>query len=34
MKSAYNLEYLERKDYSHSLSITEIHNSKTSNLSV
>ena len=30
MKSALNLEYFEKKDQSHSLSITEINNCKTS----
>ena len=30
MKSTLNLEYFERKGQSHSLSITEINNSKTS----
>ena len=30
MKSALNLEYSEKKDQSHSLSITEINNCKTS----
>ena len=29
LKSTLNLEYLERKDQSHSLSITEISNCKT-----
>ena len=29
MKSTFNLEYFEKKDQSHSLSITEINNSKT-----
>ena len=30
MKSTLNLEYFEKKDQSHSLSIPEINNSKTS----
>ena len=30
MKSTLNLEYFEKKDQSHSLSITEINNCKTS----
>ena len=30
MKSTLNLEYFEKKDQSHSLSITEINNSKRS----
>ena len=30
MKSTLNLEYLEKEDQSHSLSITEINNCKTS----
>ena len=30
MKSTFNLEYFEKKDQSHSLSITEINNCKTS----
>ena len=30
MKSTLNLEYFEKKDQSHSLSFTEINNSKTS----
>ena len=30
MKSTLNLEYLEEEDQSHSLSITEINNCKTS----
>ena len=30
MKSTLNLEYFEKKDESHSLSITEINNCKTS----
>ena len=30
MKSTFNLEYFEKKDQSHSLSITEIYNCKTS----
>ena len=30
MKFTLNLEYLEKKDQSHSLSITEINNCKTS----
>ena len=30
MKSTLNLEYLEKKGQSHSLSITEINNCKTS----
>ena len=30
MKSTLKLEYFEKKDQSHSLSITEIHNCKTS----
>ena len=30
MKSTLNLEYFETKDQSHSLSITEINNCKTS----
>ena len=30
MKSTLNLEYFEKKDQSHSLSITEIHKCKTS----
>ena len=30
MKSTLNLEYFEKKDQSHSLSITEINNSETS----
>ena len=35
MKSTLNLEYFQKKDQSHTLSITEINNSKTSsNLSV
>ena len=29
MKSTFNLEYFEKKDQSHSLSITEINNCKT-----
>ena len=31
MKSTLNLEYFQKKDQSHSLSITEINNCKTSN---
>ena len=30
MKSTFNLEYFQKKDQSHSLSITEINNYKTS----
>ena len=30
MKSSLNLEFFEKKDQSHSLSITEINNSETS----
>ena len=30
MKSTLNLEYFQKKDQSHSLSITEINNCKTS----
>ena len=30
MKSTLNLDYFEKKDHSHSLSITEINNCKTS----
>ena len=30
MKSTLNLEYFDKKDQSHSLSITEINNCKTS----
>ena len=30
MKSTFNLEYFQKKDESHSLSITEINNCKTS----
>ena len=30
MKSTFNLEYFQKKDQSHSLSITEINNCKTS----
>ena len=30
MKSTFNLEYFEKKDQCHSLSITEINNCKTS----
>ena len=30
MKSTFNLEYFEKKDQSHSLSIIEINNCKTS----
>ena len=30
MKSTFNLEYFEKKDQSHRLSITEINNYKTS----
>ena len=30
MKSTFNLEYFEKKDQSHNLSITQINNSKTS----
>ena len=30
MKSTFNLEYFQKKDQSHSLSITEINNCKSS----